>query len=844
MISRNATIDLRVRAAFAFGLATFGVLMMSGCSGAVSIGGEANTYSNAATLSGVVHGGQMPVGFATVKLYAAGTSGYGAGATLLATATTSATTGDFTFTKSATNGSSSGTGVTWACPATTDDPIIYLIAQGGSSDGVTTLDAADTNSAIALLAVAGPCSGVNNNQFIVMDEISTAASVLALAPYINPGTTAGTEVIGTNGKNVATSTPQAAIGLNNAVAAIGNLTSTSASYTGTASTTTGVTVTATPEAGKIVTIANILAACINNATLPNALCTQLFNGAISLTGAKAVDTIQAAYYMATNPADLGTQTSCTGSTTNIGCLYNLAGGTPPFQNGLTAQPTDWTIGVTYSAVGSCTGLASPNGLFLDGPTHAAVDANGNIWVMNQTTTGNKAALVEMSPVGKPLACLNPDAQTYGSNVTIDPSGNVWGLWSHGTVTGELEEIPYNATTGTYTTGSPVAYTPLGGGGSTNNIAGLVADIYGNIFYSAPVSGGTLYEIPAPGASTTAVAQLTVASSLNGSTTSTPYTYLAADAQGRVWGVSSAALNLLGAYPTTATITGYSVTSNVVTFTAANSFTANVAGQTVVIEGLTSANGTQFNNQSLTITAATGSSFSAAFTTANVASTTDTGTAVLAGASAYTTTASALATTSYGLALSGDTAANTYIYTGTTCCGSGAAHEASKFQSSATAVASTGASSAQYVGGTVGARAVAVDGAGNMWIGQAVPETGTTINAGTYGVAEVSAVTGSGPTHVTFTGVSPNGTAPATCTTAAGCPANGGFQKASFTLPLDIELDPSGNVWVLDTATNSSAGTLTYISGTASTITEIVGAATPIATPLSAAAKSGLLGARP
>ena len=238
MFSRNLTFDLR--AALALVAVAFCAVSLSGCGGAASIGGEASTYSSPASLGGTVHGGQLPVAFATVKLYAAGTTGYGVGSSLLATTTTGSPTGSFNFTKSATNGSSSVTGTTWACPATTADPVIYLISQGGNSQGTGLNDAGDTNSAIALMYVLGPCSQITNNEYLIVDEVSTTSAVFALAPYINPGATAGTEVIGTNGANVPTSTPQGAIGLNNAIAAFNNLRSVSTTYTGTSPSTTAI----------------------------------------------------------------------------------------------------------------------------------------------------------------------------------------------------------------------------------------------------------------------------------------------------------------------------------------------------------------------------------------------------------------------------------------------------------------------------------------------------------------------------------------------------------------------------------------------------------------------------
>ena len=786
-----------------------------GCANTESSGPSVNTFGSAAVVGGAVHGGQQPIAFATVKLYAAGTTGYGSASTLLATTTSADGSGNFIFTKSSTNGPSSGSGTTWACPATTADPQIYLIATGGNTIGNHLNDAADTNSAIGLMAVMGACSTIGANSFTIVDEESTTTAVFALAQYINPGTAPGTESIGTNGANIPTGKPQGALGLNNAVASTANLTSTPVTYAGTG-TASAISVTATAESAKIATIADILAACVNNQTAPNTSCTQLFTAATqpptatvtsqpATTFQTAQDTIQAEYYMATNPIDAGGA----GSSTNRANLFSQATATSPFQPTLASQPTDWTIGVTYKSTGTCTGGAA----FFAGPAHAAIDASGNVWFIN--ASASKAIFGEMSPVGEPLACI-VTSQTYGTSIAIDTTGNVWADYDHATLTGLIEELPYGTTTA-------IAWTPPA---SPSSIA---ADGNGNVFYTNNATGGTLYELIDPGTTTTPFAPIAVTTGLNGTATTT-FSGLAADSLGRIWAATSNSTYLYGAYPLTAPITAYQVTSNVVTFTATNTFTV---GQVASISGLSTASGIQFNGQKLTIAAASASTFSASLTTANVALTSDTGTATEIGN--YTDAATYSATNSSGVAVD----ANNYIYSGTICCGSTAANfkEAEKYTPAVSAVAGKVSASAQYLGGMNGAEAVVVDGAANMWITNIYPETGTSPSIGAFGVTEIAA-SGAG-TSATFTALSPTGTALATtaCTSTIGCPTGGGFQKADFLQDLDLEIDPSGNVWLMNSGTSASIA-----SG--ASITEIVGAAVPVVTPLSIAAKNGTLGTKP
>lgn len=87
---------------------------------------------------------------------------------------------------------------------------------------------------------------------------------------------------------------------------------------------------------------------------------------------------------------------------------------------------------------------------------------------------------------------------------------------------------------------------------------------------------------------------------------------------------SAVVNVPSAIQKSAPITNFSIASNVVTFTAANNF-AN--GDVVAISGLSV--GTYLNGQNLTVVNPSGTqftAFAAAFTHANVGSTSDSGTA--------------------------------------------------------------------------------------------------------------------------------------------------------------------------------------------------------------------------
>jgi hypothetical protein len=856
----------------------------------------ADSFSATGVMSGVVHGGQFPIYNATVNLYAAGTTGYGSAATLLATTTTSPT-GGFSFNKQA-NGTASS-GATWGCPSSdpNPDPQIYITAVGGNTQGtgVTTTN----NAASALIAALGPCSTITASTQLQINEVTTAATVFALAQYINPGSGPGAETIGTNGANTSTSTPQGAVGLNNAVAGIVNLANvttgaavTSNTYTGASGTTvSSVTVTATPETSKLITIANILAACINTTSSSSNQCADLFASASPPPSASvtsqpsanfvtAQDTIQAAYYMAVNPTDAGTFTSCNGgATTKLGCLFDLPTTTSPFQPGLATAPGDWTLSVSYTAYtsGTTTNLGTSTGTgvspyncytgsgsthyFLYGPEKSAVDAYGNLWFINSIQhTDNIAAI---SPIGKPLYCgtaIDPSSP-YSAGITIDTAGNIWAEYSNG---GSSPQIYKIASPGA-TPSNPAASYALTAYNATlgDDSVAIVADGYGNVFYAtcetsncagSSGTGTSVYEIPSGATSGSTL----VGSSAN-VVNAVPYVFGAVDSVGRVYfgANSSGTAASLELTPASAAISSFTVTGTgpytvAFTTTAAPTFTVTPTTN-VILSGLNSANGLLLDRQQLAVTAVTSTGFSVSTATPLATGTSsDTGIAVAVptGASSYSVVVNSFGIATYGQALDN----NSYLYAGTTCCGTGASESLLKatISPTGTAIASAAGNytfSAQNIGGLTGVRSVALDGADNVWFGNEYASndggssgTNETQNTGIWSIGEVS-TSGSGST-ATFTALSPAATGLTngdTCATGTGCPEGGGFQKASLGYTFGLSIDPSGNVWAPNFAVPSGVPVAGY--GNAN-IVEIIGAAVPVVTPLSAGAANGTLATKP
>jgi hypothetical protein len=228
-----------------------------------------------------VYGGQQPITGAAVTLWAAGTTGtYGTAATSIATTTTDSN-GNFSFN----NGNVS--------PCTTGQ-YLYITSVGGNPG-------AGVNQYAALMAaLPAPCSASTANTYVVVNEVTTVASVTALQQFmgITPGGSPAW-TIGTPSANTS--------GLANAFTQVGNLVNigTGTSAVSTATNTIGgvtYTTTITPDTNKIYTLADVLAACIN--TNGSSICTSLFADATPSGSAAPTDSIQVAYYLATNAAGL------------------------------------------------------------------------------------------------------------------------------------------------------------------------------------------------------------------------------------------------------------------------------------------------------------------------------------------------------------------------------------------------------------------------------------------------------------------------------------------------------------------------------------------------------------
>lgn len=296
----------------------FAVVFAVGCGSGTILTAPATVGATSTKLSfqGRVHGGQQPVSGATIQLYAAGTpttgGGYGVGSTALITGTLPVTDsyGGFSITGD------------YAVPVAASH--FYIVASGGSP-GV----GQPVNSNIALMAVLDGCSatvGLSPTLYININEVTTAAAVMALQPFMAApaATNTGAPAIG------APATAYNA--LQNAFATANNLASIS---TGAALQHANSYATTDTNALTINSLANTLAYCINSAPA-GGQCSTLASDALPASATyQATDTIQSAWYVAQNP------------TYNVAALFNLAPAASPFI-GLASAPTSFSTPVATS----------------------------------------------------------------------------------------------------------------------------------------------------------------------------------------------------------------------------------------------------------------------------------------------------------------------------------------------------------------------------------------------------------------------------------------------------------------------------------------------------------------
>ena len=458
----------------------------AGCANMATTAISANSMDSGAVIGGKLHGGNQPVGNATVTLWFVG-EGSTVPSIVATTTTANDGTGSFSFVQGG-----SGTNH-FSCPVTVPatDPLVYVVASGGNT--LNTGSTSVSNTASVFIAPFGLCSTIAvNHPFVDMSEVTTVATMVALQQYFNPSGVS-------SGGSVAESFSTDGTGLSktamiNAMATVSNLVNFA---NGTAITSLNIpsgrftagfgyqstSVTATPETAKINTLANILSSCINNASASAANCTTLFSNAtppdpattsrpFGTTFTTATDVLQALYYMLTNPTNGG----------NLTALYNLSSAAgAPFSPVLASAPTDWTVAISYSSNSQCgTGAGTGTGHLINSVQDLAVDTYGAIWLANkETTVGN---LTQLSAAGVPITCIQIGS---GANtgiaidsLTVGSNSNIWLADNGGS--NVYRYYPGQSSAVAFPTANP----PLA----------IAADGTGDIYFTSPTDT-SLYELP-------------------------------------------------------------------------------------------------------------------------------------------------------------------------------------------------------------------------------------------------------------------------------------------------------------------------------------------------------------
>jgi hypothetical protein len=361
-------------------------------------------------------GSIVPLGGATVQLYAAGSTltgatGYGQPAIALGSPVTAdPQTGAFS--------------VGYDCSAVPPPgDLLYLVATGA-------------DNGVVLMTALGPCGGLSTSGTVAtINEVTTVASAYSLAQFMTTAPNVGAPESNHQG-------------LVNAFATVNNLvniaTGTALSITPAyASNPVSFLNTSTAPQMRVNTLADILNSCVSTG---GSGCTSLFNAAPPFSGAP--NTLQAILNIAQNPG------------VNVTTLFGLASATP-FAPALPAAPGDWTLSLTFTGGGfgisPTTSGTDSSGDMGVGPTIStglAIDANGNIWVTGygefgyQSGTLNPIApiLAEFTNQGVPLTSTTTESSdpttpliAFGgynfalsvhpplapSSIAVDAAANIW-----------------------------------------------------------------------------------------------------------------------------------------------------------------------------------------------------------------------------------------------------------------------------------------------------------------------------------------------------------------------------------------------------------------------------------
>jgi hypothetical protein len=209
------------------------------------------------------------------------------------------------------------------------------------------------------MALAGKCNNLRPTSFVHVNELTTVSAQWALRQFIDA-----------SGTNIGTSSTNT-VGLENAIT--GLITDLVRSV-GTGPEDSGIPAQLLPSSSqceafpsglncdgleRLNALANILAACVQSSGPRSSECTSLFERSDS---AKPATTLTAAHLIVANPKR------------NVATIWTLQQAllVPPYQPTLTSAPEGWELAIEFIPAAARFSL----------PVWVAVDARGNIWVVN------------------------------------------------------------------------------------------------------------------------------------------------------------------------------------------------------------------------------------------------------------------------------------------------------------------------------------------------------------------------------------------------------------------------------------------------------------------------------
>ncbi len=349
--------------------------LLSGCAmGTQGLSSAASADPAVKSISGKAFGGQQAVADGQIVVYQYGSSGYGSSGQAIAVTTTD---------------SSGNFNVNYTC-SNPNGPV-YILSIGGQP-GINL----PTNSAIVLGAGIGSCAA-SETGFVTINEISTTALAFALSHFFSssspdlftadhfgsPGSLTPAITRVNSGLIPTMIDPRSGLPILS-------------------------TSTFTNETAKIITIADVIGACVNSSGPGSPACVTLFSKTTPASGTAPTDTLQAAINMALNPKQ------------NVADLYALVppSGSSAFTGSLSTQPNDWTLAVSYTAPSLGLGVDVNNIPTLD------IDTSGRVWFANNVS--GSAGVASFDPSTSSFSApFTAPGLVRPEQVAIDINGTAW-----------------------------------------------------------------------------------------------------------------------------------------------------------------------------------------------------------------------------------------------------------------------------------------------------------------------------------------------------------------------------------------------------------------------------------